>query len=285
VFLARIEGKIMSDPFERILLATEHTLFDSGSERLAFDLARRCGVPLAAVMPVLSNPEYEVIAPQLAELAEQEAAAKIRLLYEAATIAGVQIEVNARRGAEPYREIVQEAADRQSDLIVIRRRGERSFLSSLLVGEMVSKVVAHSPCNVLFVPRDAQMWSHGVLAGVDNSPNAEHVAHTAAKVALRCELPLTLVSVISHEGNSLRAQAESTLGHVVAVASAAGVQAQSRILVGKPFEQMLSAAKNLSADLIVVGRHGESNLIRTPFGGTTHKVAGLANIPVLVVRS
>ena len=131
----------MSDPFERILLATEHTLFDSGSERLAFDLARRCGVPLAAVMPVLSNPEYEVIAPQLAELAEQEAAAKIRLLYEAATIAGVQIEVNARRGAEPYREIVQEAADRQSDLIVIRRRGERSFLSSLLVGEMVSKVV------------------------------------------------------------------------------------------------------------------------------------------------
>lgn len=275
----------MSHPFERILLATEHTEFDSGAERLAFDMAKRCGVPLAAVVPVLSNPEYEAIAPQLAERAEQEAVAKISMLHAAASSADVKIEVAARRGAEPYLEIVQEAVERQSDLIVTRRRGKRSFLSNLLVGEMVSKVVGHAPCSVLFVPRAAQMWSHGILAGVDNSPNAEHVVHVAAKIAKQCGLPLTLVSVLSHDTDDLRAQAESTLGHVLAVASAAGAQAQSRILVGKPFEQILSAAKTLSADLIVVGRHGESNLIRTPFGGTTQKVAGLSDSPVLVVRA
>jgi nucleotide-binding universal stress UspA family protein len=275
----------MSHPFERILLATEHTPFDSGSERVAFDLARHCNTPLAAVFPVLSNPEYEIIAPQLAEHAEQEAAVNIKLLHEAAANAGVQLEVSARRGAEPYREIVQEALDRQSGLIVIRRRGKRSFLSNQLVGEMVSKVVGHSPCNVLFVPRDAKLWSHGILAAVDNSPNAEHVAHVAAQVARQCGLPLTLVAVISHETDTLRTLAEKTIGHVLAIASSAGVNAQSRILVGKPFEQILNAAKEISADLIVVGRHGESNLIRTPFGGTTHKVGGLADIPVLVVRA
>ena len=279
-----IEGINMSHPFERILLATEHSEFDSGSERVAFDLAQRCNTPLAAVFPVFSNPEYEVIAPQLAEHAEQEAAAKIKMLSEAAASAGIQLEVSARRGAEPYREIVQEAADRKSDLIVIRRRGKRSFLSNLLIGEMVSKVVGHSPCNVLLVPREAQMWSHGILAAVDNSPNAEHIALVAAQVALQCGLPLTLVGVISHDADALRIMTERTIGHVVAIAASAGVNAQSRILVGKPFEQILNAAKEISADLIVVGRHGESNLIRTPFGGTTHKVGGLADVPVLVVR-
>lgn len=275
----------MSHPFERILLATEHSEFDSGSERVAFDLARHCKTPLAAVVPVFSNPEYEVIAPQLAEHAEQEAAMNIKKLYEAATLAGVQLEVGARRGAELYREIVQEAVDRKSDLIVIRRRGKRSFLSNLLIGEMVSKVVAHSPCNVLFVPRDAQMWSRGIMAAVDNSPNAEHVAHVAAEVALQCRLPLTLVGVISHDTDTLRILTERTIVHALAIASSVGVNAQSRILVGKPFEQILDTAREISADLIVVGRHGESNLIRTPFGGTTHKVGGLADIPVLVVRA
>lgn len=275
----------MSHPFERILLATEHTEFDTGAERLAFDMAKRCGVPLAAVLPVLTNPEYEAIAPQLAERAEHEAVAKINALYDIAAGTGVQLEINARRGAEPYREIVEEATERSSDLIVIRRRGKRSFLSSLMVGEMVSKVVNHAPCSVLFVPRAAQMWSQHVLAAVDNSPNAAHVAHTAAKVAAMCALPLTLVSVISHDTPELRSQAETTLSHARATAASAGAQAESRILVGKPFEQILATAQSLEADLTVVGRHGESNVVRTPLGGTTQKVIGLTDTAVLVVRA
>jgi len=274
----------MDHPFEHILLSTEHTEFDAGAERLAFDMARRCGVPLSAVLPVVSNPEYEVIAPQLAEHAEREAAAKINMLYEAASTADIQLEVVARRGVEPFREIVQEATERKSDLIITRRRGKRSFLSNLLIGEMVSKVVGHAPCSVLFVPRAAELWSHGILAAVDTSPNAEHVAHVAARIARQCELPLTLASVVSHDTPELRNRAQATLERVAAVAGTVGVQAESRVVTGKPFEQILNEAKAVGADLIVVGRHGESNVLRTPFGGTTQKVVGLADIPVLVAR-
>lgn len=271
----------MTHAFERILLATEHTEFDSGAERVAFAMAQRCAVPLAAVLPVVSNPEYEAVAPQIAERAEREAAARIENLRAAAKAAGVPLDVVARRGVEPYREIVQEAADRNSDLIVIRRRGKRSFLSNLLVGEMVSKVVAHAPCSVLFVPRAAQMWTHGILAAVDSSISTEHVARTSARVAKQCALPLTIISVASHD--SLRTNAENTLAHALAVAAAAGTQASGRVFTGKPFEQILAAAKLQDCDLIVVGRHGESNLIRAPFGSTTQKVAGLSDLPVLVV--
>jgi hypothetical protein len=274
----------MSHPFHRILLATEHTEFDVGAERLALGMAKLCEVPLSAVLPVVSNPEYEIIAPQLAKRGEQEASTKIELLNKAAETEGVKLDVVARRGEEPYLEIVQEATERQSDLIIIRRRGKRSFLSKLMIGEMVSKVVGHAPCSVLFVPRAARMWSRGIVAAVDTSPNARNVVHVAAKVAAQCELPLTLVCVISHDADSIRAQAETTMSEVLPIASAAGVNAERRILVGKPFEQILETGKILNADLIVVGRHGESNLIHTPFGGTTQKVVGLAEVPVLVVH-
>jgi nucleotide-binding universal stress UspA family protein len=275
----------MSHPFERILLATEHTEFDSGAERIAFDMAKRCDLPLAAVLPVTSNPEYEAIAPQLAEHAEQEAAARISALYDVAAQLGIALEVHARRGIEPYQEIVQEAAECNADLIVTRRRGKRSFLSNLLVGEMVSKVMGHAPCSVLFVPRAAQMWTKRILAAIDTSPNAAHVTHQAARIAAQCALPLTLLSVLSHDTPSLRAQAEATMGHALAIASAAGVHADSLIVVGKPFEQILAAAKSAGADLLVVGRHGESDVIRIPFGGTTQKVIGLTDAPVLVIRA
>ena len=56
----------MSGTFSRLLLATEHSEFDAGAEALAFAMARRCGLPLAAVLPVSSNPEFEVVAPELA---------------------------------------------------------------------------------------------------------------------------------------------------------------------------------------------------------------------------
>lgn len=274
----------MSHPFERILLATEHTEFDSGAERIAFEMAQACQTSLAAVVPVVSNPEYEIVAPQLAERAEHVAAQKIAALRRAAEERGIALDVVSRRGEEPYREIVDEAAERKADLIVTRRRGKRSFLSNLLVGEMVSKVAGHAPCSVLFVPRAARMWSSGVLAAVDTSPSAAHAASVAAKIAKQCGLPLTIVSVAIHDAPTLREQAAAALAHAAAVASAAGAQVERKLLLGKPHEQILETARAQGSDLIVVGRHGETNLIRTPFGGTTQKVVGLADTPVLVVH-
>ena len=54
----------MAHLFNRLLLATEHSEFDAGSEAMAFALAQRCQLPLATVVPLVSNPEYEALAPQ-----------------------------------------------------------------------------------------------------------------------------------------------------------------------------------------------------------------------------
>lgn len=275
----------MTYPFQRILLATEHTEFDIGAERVAFDLAKRCGLPLAVVVPVFTNPEYEAIAPQIVAHDEERAAEKIESLRQMATAQGIEISITARRGEELYDQIVQEATERQSDLIILRRRGKRGFLSNVLVGEMVSKVMRHAPCSVLFVPRAAQMWTQGVLAAIDTSPVGEHVASIGAKAAKQCDLPLHIVSVLAHDTPANRAEIDEALVHARAVAASAGIPAPGSMMVeGRPYEQVLGTAKTLNADLIVVGRHGETNLIRMPFGGTTQKILGLAETPVMVVR-
>ena len=45
----------MTAPYGRILLATEHTEFDAGAERVAFDLALRWSTPLSAVELLVTN--------------------------------------------------------------------------------------------------------------------------------------------------------------------------------------------------------------------------------------
>lgn len=273
----------MNHPFERILLATEHTEFDSGAERVALDMAYRCGVPLAAVLPVVSNPEYEAVAPQLAAKAEREAADKIAALRDAAQAAGVAFDVRVRRGEEPWREIVAEAGERRADLLVTRRRGKRGFLANLLVGEMVSKVAGHAPCSVLMVPRSGGMWSRGLLAAVDGSGACERVAAVAGAVAAQCDLPLTIVSVAGDDTQALRIKAEDALARAAAAAGG-GVPVRRHVVVGKPFEQILKQAAAEGSDLIVIGQRGETGLDRPLLGSTTQKVIGLAEGPVLVVR-
>ena len=180
-------------PFSRILLATELTEFDAGAERIAFAMAQRCGVPLRVVIPMLSNPEFEADMPDLALHAEREVGKRIELFRQRAAAADVTLDIHIRRGAAPHPEIVAEAQEAHSDLIVIRRRGKPSFLAKLLVGEMVSKVVRDVSCSVLLVPRAAEFWSHGIVAAIGDTrggtENCRHRRHHRRYLRIAADRP------------------------------------------------------------------------------------------------
>ncbi|MBI5436956.1 MAG: universal stress protein [Nitrosomonadales bacterium] len=272
----------MNHPFERILLATEHTEFDSGSERVAFEMAQRCRLPLMVVLPVVSNPEFEITAPQLAARNDREAASKADALRNTAMQLGVQLEIHVRHGEEKYLEIVNEAKEKQADLIITRRRGKRSFLAKLLVGEMVSKVAGHAPCSVLLVPRNGNMWSNGVLATVDDSEYSPRITSTAAAIAKEYALPLTILSVA--ETTALHEKAEAVASRYAGTVTGLNVVVRQLVLTGRPHEQILAASQSVGADLIVVGQRGESNaVVRMLLGSTMQKVVGMTDQPVLVV--
>jgi hypothetical protein len=274
----------MSLLFERILLATEHTEFDTGAERVAFELARHHGLALAGVLPIVSNAEYEAVAPELAARAESEAHAKLENLRTAAAAAGVTLVMNVRRGDEPYREIIAEAERCHADLVVARRRGQKGFLANLMVGEMVGKVATLAPCSVLLAPRAARLWSRRVLAAVDRSAGAAAVAATAARIAVGFDIPLLIASVAAEA--SARETVEAAVATAATMARAAGAKVEGRVLAGRPAERISALAAEVEADLLVVGRRGETRTVRRfLLGGTAQQIVGLAHCPVLIVKT
>lgn len=272
----------MSQLFSRLLLATEHTEFDAGAEAVAISMAQRCQLPLATVLPLVSNPEYEALAPEIAIRAEQEAAAKIAKIRAKAQAQGVAIDLRVRRGEEPYQEIVAEARERNTEVIILRRRGKRGFLANLLVGEMVSKVLAHAPCHVLFVPRDASMWSKGVMVAAEPGEQGLRLVQTAAAVAAECGLPLNLVYVAT--GNAKTSGADFFLNQAKAIGLQMGIKFQADVRHGKAFTEILAAAAACQADLLVIGSRSDSHIGRAVIGGVAQKVIGLSDKPVLALN-
>jgi nucleotide-binding universal stress UspA family protein len=59
---------------------------------------------------------------------------------------------------------------------------------------------------------------------------------------------------------------------------------ETRVRHGKPFVEIIRAARELEADVIVIGSHGQSGLAETLFGSTAERVVKKAPCAVLVVR-
>lgn len=64
-----------------------------------------------------------------------------------------------------------------------------------------------------------------------------------------------------------------------------GVAARSLIRSGKPFVEIIQAAKEEHAELIIIATHGHSGIEHVLFGSTAEKVVRKAPCPVLSIRS
>jgi len=62
------------------------------------------------------------------------------------------------------------------------------------------------------------------------------------------------------------------------------VATESLVRRGKPFVEIVRVARDVDADVIVVGSHGQSGLAETLFGSTAEKVVRKASCCVFVVR-
>lgn len=280
---------VVPHPFGHLLLATERSEHDLPAETTALAMAARCGLPLRVVVPVRSNPEYEIAAPQLALREEKALAARLAELKAQATQAGVTLDLVLRRGEEPWREIVAEAVACGADLLVTRHRGRQGILARLLVGEMVTKVAGHAPCSMLMVPPPGGIWSRHVLAAVDASPHAAAVARQAAAVAATCGLPMTLVSVAVDDSPAARdaADAIARRAGAAAVQAVPGLASPPALCVatGRAYEAIVRTADAVGADLLVLGRRGETDLADLLLGSTAQRVVGLAQRAVLLVQA
>ena len=65
----------------------------------------------------------------------------------------------------------------------------------------------------------------------------------------------------------------------------AGVDSETKVLTGKPADQIVAYANAVNAALIVMTTHGYSGLKHAVLGSTTEKVLRMAGCPVLSIRN
>jgi nucleotide-binding universal stress UspA family protein len=63
-----------------------------------------------------------------------------------------------------------------------------------------------------------------------------------------------------------------------------GFAVQLHMREGKPPEEILKAAEELGAEMIVIGSHGWCGFERYIFGNVARKVLKISDIPVLVIK-
>src|SRR5210317_1948135 len=59
---------------------------------------------------------------------------------------------------------------------------------------------------------------------------------------------------------------------------------ESHVFPGIPYDEIISKAQALNADLIVLGTHGRTGLDHVLFGSTAEKVVRKSPIPVMTIR-
>jgi nucleotide-binding universal stress UspA family protein len=83
---------------------------------------------------------------------------------------------------------------------------------------------------------------------------------------------------------SLRESVRNRMQPFLDEAERAGVSAEVLLLTGSPQEAITGAAKETSADLVVVGTHGRTGMPRFFLGSVAARVVSTASCPVMTVR-
>ncbi len=137
--------------FEKLLLATDGSESAEAAIQEAIDIAKVCSSRLHILSVVEVNPEYEALAPNIVEKAENETKEHVDSVKKRAEKEGITCDTIVHQGEEPYRFIVEEAKKIKADMIVMGSHG-RTGLKRLMMGSVTSRVIGHAPCKVLVVP-------------------------------------------------------------------------------------------------------------------------------------
>jgi nucleotide-binding universal stress UspA family protein len=280
-----------SAPFPKILVCTDGSPDSEGAITAALSLAKTTGSTVFLLEVLFYLAGYELQSPDaltppavnLELMQVQETAAQERLAtWKAeATKEGVTLTPRMRTGSSAYEGILEEAGEIQPDLIIMGRHGYTG-LTRLLMGSVTARVIGHSPCHVLVVPREVSLNFQRLLVASDGSAFSE-AAWTEA-LSLAQTMGSALIGVAVATSNRDVAAAQEVVRNLEAAAEKQGIPLDTMIPVGRPEEGIVKAAEFKQASLIIVGSHGRTGLKRLLMGSVAERVIGLAKCPVLVVK-
>ena len=133
-----------------------------------------------------------------------------------------------------------------------------------------------------------------ILHANDGSDHAFNALKLALRIAKKDAAELHMVSVeerghmpeLSEENDTAATTVrfDKTLQRARALAEKSHVKLLTHVLVGHPARNVIKLAKDLGADLIIVGASGHSALYDRMIGSRAQKILHHATCPVLVVK-
>jgi nucleotide-binding universal stress UspA family protein len=291
--------------FRTILCPVDASTFSQRALRHAVALARASGAEIVvmSVRPPALPPSLwltEASALPVEEPGEQSRA-----------LDALRVFVRESAGVEPDRafvvdgsivpEVLNKAAELPADLIVMGTHGLGGF-DRLILGSVTEKILRKARCPVLTVPRlapdateSADTRFSRIVCGVDRSLASQRALECALSFARQTAGELVMVHVledISAEEprfarhfnmeecwRAIEPEIRASYEAMVPSDARQSAKVSVRVPFGKAYKELLAAAADVRADLIVLGTAGS----HTPFGATTQHVVREATCPVLTV--
>ena len=140
-----------------------------------------------------------------------------------------------------------------------------------------------------------KVFSH-VLVATDFSEASSAALELAIDMARECGAKLTLINVcevpvfveVGAQADLVTPIAEASwarLGELQAAVDARVPGVERLQKIGAPWEEVLEAAAEIGADLVVVGTHGRRGVSHALLGSVAERIVRLSPVPVLTVRS
>ena len=136
---------------ERILVAVDGSDFSMAAVDQAISLGGICNSQIYLISVVDLYPEQMAVAPTLVEQMSEEVRQHLDQAKKKVDQAKIACETIVRMGGAPHEFIVQEANDKEVDLILMGTHG-RTGLKRVLMGSVAQNVIANAPCPVMVVP-------------------------------------------------------------------------------------------------------------------------------------
>lgn len=279
----------------KILAATDFSTRSNRALRQAGLLAQSGGAQLHIVHVVDDDQPEELIC---METREAE-----RVLHEQvdsmAELQGVDARPMVTTG-DPFDGILRAAAEIQADLIVMGSH-RKQLLLDIFVGTTIERVVRRGSFPVLMVNHEAQRKYQSALVPTDMSESSAKAIRFGLSMGLIGDNRTTLLhaflalargkmfvagadqdSIDSYIARECQQAIDELAAFLVANDLKHG-RWSHRVEEGDAMEVISRAVSELRPDLLVMGTHGRSGLLKTLIGSVTEQALRSLNVDILAV--
>ena len=284
-----------------ILFLTDFSDSSATAVPFATSIVRAYGSVLHALHVLVPSPlTYLAAEASVTVIDDEEDRAKEEMRRLGAAFSGLQSETLIERGDAVWPVLAEVLQRQEFDLIILGTHG-RTGLQKFLLGSSAEEVFRRAPVPVLTIGPAVQVGAHGggrfrcVLFATDFNAVSAAAAPYAVSLAQENQSRLVLLHVLpkpkpgklDRDGGRSIAESLHHLHEFVSAEAELWCRPDAVVQHGDAAKEILQAANDCEADLIVLGVRGMDRLVAvaTHVDKTiAYQVAANARCPVLTIR-